>query len=53
MYPYYVIRALGGVLYLTGALIMVYNLWMTCTREEGAETAPAVTPASAMPAPAE
>jgi cytochrome c oxidase cbb3-type subunit I len=29
MRPYYVIRALGGILYLSGALIMVYNLWMT------------------------
>jgi cytochrome c oxidase cbb3-type subunit 1 len=29
MYPYYVIRALGGLLFLTGALIMVYNLWRT------------------------
>ncbi|MCW0233013.1 MAG: cytochrome-c oxidase, cbb3-type subunit I [Ferrovibrio sp.] len=29
MHPFYVIRALGGVLFLTGALIMVYNLWRT------------------------
>ncbi len=29
MFPYYVIRALGGLLFLTGALIMVYNLWRT------------------------
>ncbi len=29
MHPYYVIRALGGVLFLTGALIMVYNLYRT------------------------
>ncbi len=29
MHPYYVIRGLGGVLFLTGALIMVYNLIMT------------------------
>ncbi|MEM6487891.1 MAG: cbb3-type cytochrome c oxidase subunit I, partial [Pseudomonadota bacterium] len=27
--PYYVIRGLGGVLYLAGALIMVYNLVQT------------------------
>ena len=25
----YIIRSLGGVLYLAGALIMAYNLWMT------------------------
>ena len=29
MHPYYIIRALGGALYLIGALIMVYNLWRT------------------------
>jgi len=29
MHPFYLIRALGGVLFLTGALIMVYNLWKT------------------------
>jgi cytochrome c oxidase cbb3-type subunit 1 len=29
MHPYYVIRALGGALFLIGALIMAYNLYMT------------------------
>ncbi len=29
MHPYYLIRALGGLLYLSGALIMAYNLWRT------------------------
>jgi len=29
MHPYYIIRALGGLLYLTGAVIMAYNLWRT------------------------
>ena len=29
MHPYYLIRALGGVLFLIGALIMTYNLWQT------------------------
>ncbi|WP_237688021.1 cytochrome-c oxidase, cbb3-type subunit I [Sneathiella sedimenti] len=29
MHPFYVIRALGGALFLIGALIMVYNLWRT------------------------
>ena len=42
----YVVRALGGVLYLTGALIMCYNLYMTVRR------APAKAEQSAM-APAE
>ena len=27
MHPFYVIRALGGLLFLVGALIMVCNLW--------------------------
>jgi cytochrome c oxidase cbb3-type subunit 1 len=29
MHPYYIIRAIGGVLYLIGALLMAYNLWRT------------------------
>ena len=29
MKPFYMIRVLGGILYLTGALIMVYNFWKT------------------------
>ncbi|MCE9522411.1 MAG: cytochrome-c oxidase, cbb3-type subunit I [Alphaproteobacteria bacterium] len=29
MHPYYIIRAFGGLLYLTGTLIMAYNLWRT------------------------
>lgn len=29
MHPYYLIRAIGGMLYLTGFLIMVYNVWKT------------------------
>ncbi len=29
MHPFYVIRALGGALYLIGALIMVYNFYRT------------------------
>jgi len=29
MHPFYLIRLLGGILFLLGALIMVYNLWMT------------------------
>jgi len=29
MYPYYTVRFLGGVLYLIGMLIMVYNVWKT------------------------
>ncbi|MGY6707786.1 MAG: cytochrome-c oxidase, cbb3-type subunit I [Rhizobiaceae bacterium] len=29
MYPYYIMRTFGGLLYLIGALIMAYNLYMT------------------------
>ena len=29
MHPFYVIRAIGGLLFLTGAVVMVYNLWRT------------------------
>ncbi len=29
MHPYYLIRATGGLLYLAGAFIMVWNVWMT------------------------
>ncbi|MBM3549538.1 MAG: cytochrome-c oxidase, cbb3-type subunit I [Alphaproteobacteria bacterium] len=29
MHPFYLIRAMGGVLFLIGALIMAYNLWRT------------------------
>jgi len=32
-----VIRALGGVLFLAGALVMVYNLWRTTRGEVRAE----------------
>ncbi|RUS59772.1 cytochrome-c oxidase, cbb3-type subunit I [Pseudorhodobacter sp. E13] len=28
-FPMYVVRGLGGTMFLTGALIMCYNLWMT------------------------
>jgi len=29
MKPFYIIRVMGGILYLSGALIMVYNFWRT------------------------
>ncbi|WP_423815977.1 cytochrome-c oxidase, cbb3-type subunit I [Roseomonas fluvialis] len=53
MHPYYVIRLLGGVLYLTGALIMAFNLWKTVTSGEEAAPAPARAPASAIAVAAE
>ena len=48
MHPYYVIRALGGVLFLAGALIMVYNLIMTVRTVrpvEAAQSRPALAAA--------
>jgi cytochrome c oxidase cbb3-type subunit 1 len=42
MKPYYIIRALGGVLYLSGAVIMAYNLWRTARGDVASfETRPA------------
>jgi len=38
MRPFYAIRAVGGLLYLSGALIMVYNLWRTARGDEAEET---------------
>ena len=41
MKPMYLIRATGGILYLSGALIMAFNVWMTIAgrlREEKAMT---------------
>jgi len=29
LHPYYLVRALGGLLFVVGSLIMAYNLWMT------------------------
>jgi cytochrome c oxidase cbb3-type subunit I len=49
LHPYYVIRATGGVLYLTGALLMAYNLWRT-VRMPVAEANVALPNASTLPA---
>jgi cytochrome c oxidase cbb3-type subunit 1 len=52
MHPFYVIRALGGVLFLIGALIMVYNLVRTVRGDVRAEKPMVAEPAAAA-APAE
>jgi cytochrome c oxidase cbb3-type subunit 1 len=39
MHPYYVIRALGGVLFLLGSLVMVYNLARTIRGDVRQESA--------------
>ena len=43
-FPMYVVRGLGGVLYLTGDLIMAWNMFMTI-RGGASATAPASVPA--------
>jgi cytochrome c oxidase cbb3-type subunit 1 len=50
LFPYYVMRALGGLMFLSGALIMAYNVTMTILgrqREEGVrnDAAPSLQPA--------
>jgi cytochrome c oxidase cbb3-type subunit I len=37
MHPYYVLRMLGGLLYLTGALVMAYNMYRTIRGDVRAE----------------
>jgi cytochrome c oxidase cbb3-type subunit 1 len=41
MYPYYGLRLLGGILFLSGMLIMAYNVWKTVSGSQNvAEAAP-------------
>ncbi len=44
-FPMYVVRGTGGIMYLTGALIMAYNLWMTVKAAPAKAEAPAAVPA--------
>jgi cytochrome c oxidase cbb3-type subunit 1 len=39
MHPYYVVRAIGGLLFVAGSLIMVYNLWRTIRGDEPVDVA--------------
>jgi cytochrome c oxidase cbb3-type subunit 1 len=36
MYPYYIARAFGGLLFLIGAIVAAYNIWMTVRTPEPA-----------------
>jgi cytochrome c oxidase cbb3-type subunit 1 len=45
MHPFYVIRALGGSLFLLGALIMAYNVWRTILPSEQFAPAASLAPA--------
>ena len=54
MFPMYVVRAIGGGLYLAGFLIMVFNVWMTLKgrlRDEKPMTDAAYNPAADRPLP--
>ncbi len=52
-HPFNIIRAVGGLLYLMGALIMAYNMWRTIRGDQAEEALPAARPAVSQPAPAE
>ena len=47
MHPFYVIRALGGLLFVIGAAIMAYNLFRTMRGDLRDETAPVAAAALA------
>lgn len=47
MHPYYIIRAAGGLLFVIGSLVMVYNLWKTARGEGNAVTLDNARPALA------
>jgi cytochrome c oxidase cbb3-type subunit 1 len=49
MRPFYAIRAIGGLLYVCGSLIMAYNLWRTIRGDVASEAtgAPALAAARA------
>lgn len=50
-FPMYVVRGLGGVLFLSGALVMVWNMWMTIRGAKPVTTSiPNATPSIATPA---
>ena len=44
-YPMSVVRALGGLMFLAGACIMAYNLWMTVKAAPAKVQSPAAVPA--------
>ncbi len=46
MHPYYLIRAAGGLMFLLGALILVYNVWRTIQGDVRQETALPTAPAA-------
>jgi cytochrome c oxidase cbb3-type subunit 1 len=58
MYPYYAARAIGGLIFLIGAIVGFYNIWMTvraapAEEEEEAPEQPLMPIAGEAPQPAE
>jgi len=37
LHPMYILRAVGGLMYLSGAIIMAYNIWMTIAGRQRVE----------------
>ncbi len=46
-YPFYAIRLVGGVMFLGGMFIMVYNTWKTVHGAKAVDDAPVLAPAGA------
>jgi len=44
LHPMYLLRAFGGLLYLSGAFVMVFNVWMTIAGKQRTEGAMTETP---------
>jgi len=54
MHPYYIARAIGGLLFLLGTLVGCYNIWMTVRRMQTVTSAPGADfPVTAAGQPAE
>jgi len=47
MHPFYLIRALGGLLFVLGAFVMVYNLWRTARGDLKDEAVAGAAPVTA------
>jgi cytochrome c oxidase cbb3-type subunit 1 len=50
LFPYYLLRALGGAMYLTGGIIMAFNVTMTILGHEREERLPGQATANLQPA---
>ena len=51
-FPYYVVRLIGGVLYLSGMIVMAYNVWRTVRGDTKASALPATVETSTPVTPA-